>query len=94
MKTYPAAAQCPLQTEPSDHHQRRTSCRYSREGAKLLKRERGDQLDALLQRNDLKLPVIYDEYNDTEIQLSKEELQLIQRIRQGRFPHVEVRQPG
>eukprot|EP00891_Asterochloris_glomerata_P004761 jgi/Astpho2/4761/fgenesh1_pm.00067_%23_71_t len=63
---------------------------YSREGARLLKRERRDQLDALLQRNDLKLPVIYDEYNDTEIQLSKEELQLIQRIRQGRFPHVEV----
>jgi hypothetical protein len=34
---------------------------------------------------------IYDEYNDEQITLSKEEIELIKRIRQGRFPHVEVR---
>lgn len=33
---------------------------------------------------------MYDEYNDEEIVLSREELRMIQRIREGRFPHVEV----
>ncbi len=33
---------------------------------------------------------IYDEYNDEEVTLTKEEMQMIQRIRAGQFPHVEV----
>ncbi len=33
---------------------------------------------------------VYDEYNDEEVTLTKEEMQMIQRIRAGRFPHVEV----
>ena len=66
---------------------------YDREGAKILRRQGQDRLDALLARNDAggrALRTIYDEYNDEEIVLSREEIQLIQRIRQGRFPHVEV----
>lgn len=34
---------------------------------------------------------MYDEYNDEEVTLTKEEMQMIQRIRAGQFPHVEVR---
>lgn len=33
---------------------------------------------------------IYDEYNDEEITLSKEELRMIMAIRKGQFPSVEV----
>jgi hypothetical protein len=67
--------------------------RYDKEGQKLIRKGRKrDKLDALLARNDSAKDwrTIYDEYNDEEITLSKEELQLIQRIRQGRFPDVEV----
>ena len=65
---------------------------YDREGQKLSKKEHKDRLDALLARNDggEAFRTVYDDYNDEEIVLSKEEMRLIQRIRQGRFPHVEV----
>jgi hypothetical protein len=36
------------------------------------------------------LRTIYDEYNDEEVTLSKEELRMIMNIRKGHFPHVEV----
>ena len=65
---------------------------YDLAGAKLLRKARKDKIDELLDRNDnIKAwRTIYDEYNDEEITLSKEEIELIQRIRQGQFPHVEV----
>lgn len=66
---------------------------YDIEGSKIGKAQRGDKLDALLARNDVSgkaLRTIYDEYNDEEIVLSKEELKMIMRIRKGQFPHVEV----
>ena len=34
---------------------------------------------------------IYDPYNDEEITLSKDELTMVMRIRNGQFPHVSVR---
>ena len=65
---------------------------YDRVGDKLIRKGKKDKLDALLDRNDnIKAwRTIYDEYNDEEITLSKEEVELIQRIRKGQFPHVEV----
>jgi hypothetical protein len=63
------------------------------QGGKIGKTKRGDKLDALLARNDVSgrgLRTIYDEYNDEEVVLSKEELKMILRIRKGQFPHVEV----
>ena len=36
------------------------------------------------------LRTIYDEYNDEEITLTKEELRMIMAIRKGQFPSVEV----
>ena len=65
---------------------------YDRDAKKLIRRERKDKLDTLLAQTDTKQAsrTIYDEYNDEEIVLSKDELRLIQRIRQGQFPDVEV----
>ncbi|DBA78870.1 hypothetical protein WJX77_008759 [Trebouxia sp. C0004] len=65
---------------------------YDRDAKKLIKRDRKDKLDTLLAQTDTKqgLRTIYDEYNDEEIVLSKDELRLIQRIRQGQFPDVEI----
>lgn len=68
---------------------------YDREGQKLIRKaKQSDRLDALIQRNDddSAWRTLYDEYNDEQLTLSKEELQMIQRIREGQFPHVEVRQ--
>lgn len=65
------------------------------QGSRIDKVKRGDKLDALLARNDVSgkaLRTIYDEYNDEEIVLSKEELKMIMRIRKGQFPHVQVGQ--
>ncbi len=65
---------------------------YDRDAKKIARKARQDRLDALLARNDSgkAFRTIYDEYNDEDIVLSKEELQMVQRIREGRFPHVEV----
>lgn len=65
---------------------------YDHDAKKLIRRERKDKLDTLLAQTDTKQAsrTIYDEYNDEEIVLSKDELRLIQRIRQGQFPDVEV----
>lgn len=62
---------------------------YNREGSRLAKRDKS-QLENSVKDKD-KWRTIYDEYNDEQITLSKEEIELIKRIRQGRFPHVEVR---
>ena len=53
--------------------------RYDLSGAKLVRRARKDKLEQLLDRNDSKkaLRTIYDEYNDEEITLSKEELRMV-----------------
>ena len=65
---------------------------YDREGRKVSKGPRRDKLDALLARNDggSAWRTVYDEYNGEEITLSREEMRMIQRIREGKFPHVEV----
>ena len=65
---------------------------YDKEGGKIIKSKKKDQLDKLLDRNDSKkaLRTIYDEYNDEEITLSKDELAMIMRIRKGQFPSLQV----
>lgn len=65
---------------------------YDRAGQQITKQKRRDRLEALLARNDSSRDwrTIYDEYNDEEIELSKQELQMLRRIREGQFPHVEV----
>ena len=65
---------------------------YDLDGEKLIKKKRKDRLDMLLERMDRDglIRSIYDEYNDEEVEISKEELRMIMRIRAGKFPHVEV----
>jgi hypothetical protein len=33
---------------------------------------------------------VYDDYNDEEVELTKEEVDMIRRLRQGKIPHAEV----
>jgi ribosome biogenesis protein ERB1 len=65
---------------------------YDVEGTSLKKKGRRDALEKLLARSDSakEYRTIYDEYNDEEIVLSREEMRMIQRIRAGKFAHVEV----
>lgn len=65
---------------------------YDLDANKIMTKKKDDRLEALLARNDSgkALRTIYDEYNDEEIVLSRQELELVQRIREGKFPHVEV----
>ena len=83
----PAVGDIPLQWYKDEDH-----IGYTREGEKIAKSKRRDRLEALLARNDSSKDwrTIYDEYNDEDITLSKEELQMLRRIREGQFPHIEV----
>ncbi|GMH44701.1 hypothetical protein BSKO_12653 [Bryopsis sp. KO-2023] len=65
---------------------------YDLTGKKLGKQDRKDRLDLLLERmdNDGMVRTIYDEYNDEEVELTREELKMLMRIRKGKFPHVDV----
>jgi ribosome biogenesis protein ERB1 len=65
---------------------------YDPKGTKLIKKERKDKLDQLLDKNDSALGwrTVYDAYNDEEVVLSKEEMKMIQNIRSGRFSHLDV----
>ncbi|XP_024518747.1 ribosome biogenesis protein BOP1 homolog isoform X1 [Selaginella moellendorffii] len=65
---------------------------YDRAGRKLKKQARKDQLDSFLDRSDdpKDWHKVYDEYNDEYVELTKEEMGMISRIRQGKLPHAEV----
>jgi len=65
---------------------------YDRDGRKVIRGPRRDRMDRLLAQADggAGWRTVYDEYNGQEIVLSKDEFRMIQRIREGRFPHVEV----
>lgn len=70
------------------------NARIQQEGGCILVAGALRRLEQLLARADspgTALRTIYDAYNDEEVVLSKEEIRLIQRIRAGRFPHVEAR---
>ncbi|PRW59011.1 ribosome biogenesis BOP1-like protein [Chlorella sorokiniana] len=78
---------------PLEWYQDEEHIGYDVEGHKLEKRGRRDRLERHISKQDSlakEMRTVYDEYNDEEIELSKEEMRMIQRIRQGQFPHVEV----
>ena len=64
---------------------------YDQAGEQILKSRRKDKLDALLEKTDdpTAYRKVYDQYNDEEITLTKEEMRMIQNIRTGRFAHAE-----
>ena len=65
---------------------------YDQAGQRIEKSKRKDKLDMLIERNDdpNAWRKVYDQYNDEEIVLSKEEMRMIQNIRAGRFAHADT----
>jgi len=65
---------------------------YDQAGQRIEKSKRKDKLDTLIERNDDPdaWRKVYDQYNDEEIVLSKEEMRMIQNIRAGRFAHADT----
>ena len=86
MSCTPAVGDVPLQWYKDELH-----VGYDRDGRKVIKGPRRDRMDRLLAQADggVGWRTVYDEYNGEEIVLSKEEFRMIQRVREGRFPHVE-----
>ncbi|XWS30016.1 hypothetical protein CRYUN_Cryun24cG0081900 [Craigia yunnanensis] len=64
---------------------------YDIAGKKITKQERQDKLDSFLASADdsKNWRKIYDEYNDEEVELTKEETKLIRRLLKGKAPHAE-----
>ncbi|GLT85794.1 hypothetical protein SLE2022_039710 [Rubroshorea leprosula] len=64
---------------------------YDIVGKKITKKERQDKLDSFLANVDdsKNWRKIYDEYNDEEIELTKEETRLISRMLKGKAPHAD-----
>ncbi|RQO87548.1 hypothetical protein POPTR_003G009600v4 [Populus trichocarpa] len=62
---------------------------YDIAGKKLKKKEKQDKLDSFLANVDdsKNWRKIYDEYNDEEVELTKEETKLIRRVLKGKAPH-------
>ncbi|KAJ6932026.1 hypothetical protein NC651_007656 [Populus alba x Populus x berolinensis] len=62
---------------------------YDIAGKKLKKKEKQDKLDSFLANVDdsKNWRKIYDEYNDEEVELTKEEIKLIRRVLKGKAPH-------
>ncbi|KHG08140.1 Ribosome biogenesis BOP1 [Gossypium arboreum] len=64
---------------------------YDIAGRKITKKERRDKLDSFLASADdsKNWRKIYDEYNDEEVELTKEEIKHIRRLLKGKAPHAE-----
>ncbi|XVF61742.1 hypothetical protein PTKIN_Ptkin08bG0155000 [Pterospermum kingtungense] len=64
---------------------------YDIAGKKITKKERQDKLDSFLASADdsKNWHRIHDEYNDEEVELTKEETKLIRRLLKGKAPHAE-----
>ncbi|KAK9678863.1 hypothetical protein RND81_11G237700 [Saponaria officinalis] len=65
---------------------------YNLSGKKLKKKERKDKLDKFLDTADDKKAwrKIMDDYNDELVDISKDEIQLLNRILQGKTPHADM----
>ncbi|KAL6073145.1 Ribosome biogenesis protein 1 [Balamuthia mandrillaris] len=61
---------------------------YDQEGRKIMKSQGKDALDRFLDRSDDPnyWRTVYDEYNDKEVVLSKKDLLMIRRMKEGKFP--------
>ncbi|XP_010260498.1 PREDICTED: ribosome biogenesis protein BOP1 homolog isoform X2 [Nelumbo nucifera] len=65
---------------------------YDITGKKIKKQARKDKLDSFLAGADdsKNWRKVYDEYNDEEVELTKEETRLIRRLLKGKTPHAEI----
>ncbi|XP_021904351.1 ribosome biogenesis protein BOP1 homolog [Carica papaya] len=64
---------------------------YDISGKKITKKEKQDKLDSFLASvdNSKNWRKIYDEYNDEEVELTKEETRIIRRLVKGKAPHAD-----
>ncbi|XP_031131507.1 ribosome biogenesis protein BOP1 homolog [Ipomoea triloba] len=64
---------------------------YDLAGKKIKKKEKQDKLDSFLASadNSKNWRKIYDEYNDEEVELTKEEIKTIRRMLKGKAPHAD-----
>ncbi|KAL2473800.1 Transducin/WD40 repeat-like superfamily protein [Forsythia ovata] len=64
---------------------------YNLAGRKIKKKERQNKLDSFLASADdsKSWRKIYDEYNDEEVELTKEDTKLIRRLLEGKAPHAD-----
>ncbi|XP_059660439.1 ribosome biogenesis protein BOP1 homolog isoform X2 [Cornus florida] len=64
---------------------------YDITGKKIKKKERQDKLDSFLASTDdsKNWRKIYDEYNDEEVELTKDEIKIIRRLQKGKAPHAD-----
>jgi ribosome biogenesis protein ERB1 len=64
---------------------------YDLTGKKITKKEKQDKLDSFLATIDDSKTwrKIYDEYNDEDVELTKEESKIVQRILKGEAPHAD-----
>ncbi|GMH30041.1 hypothetical protein Nepgr_031884 [Nepenthes gracilis] len=65
---------------------------YDITGKKIKKKEKQDKLSKFLDSTDYSKSwrKIYDEYNDEEVELTKQEAKLIRRLLKGKTPHAEL----
>ncbi|CAO2201673.1 unnamed protein product [Urochloa humidicola] len=65
---------------------------YDIDGRKIKKRDREGRIEAYLKNADdaKNWRKIYDDYNDEEVQITKEEAKIISRILKGKTPHANV----
>lgn len=65
---------------------------YDIKGKKIKKQPKKDQLDSFLASTDDSSDwrKVYDEYNDEEVELTKDEIKFISRLRKGTIPHADV----
>ncbi|KAJ1282782.1 hypothetical protein BS78_03G078500 [Paspalum vaginatum] len=65
---------------------------YGIDGRKIKKRDREGRIEAYLRNADdaKNWRKIYDEYNDEEVQITKEEAKIISRLLKGKTPHANV----
>ncbi|KAB1200760.1 hypothetical protein CJ030_MR0G006460 [Morella rubra] len=76
---------------PLEWYKDETHIGYDLAGKKIKKKERQDKLDSFLasaddSKNWLK---VYDEYNDEEVEVTRQELKLVRRLLKGKAPHAD-----
>ncbi|EFH62119.1 predicted protein [Arabidopsis lyrata subsp. lyrata] len=76
---------------PLEWYKDETHIGYDIFGKKITKKETGDIINSFLATRDYSKNwcKIYDEYNDEEVELTKEDIKLMRRILKGKAPHAD-----
>ncbi|KAF5744001.1 hypothetical protein HS088_TW08G00589 [Tripterygium wilfordii] len=76
---------------PLEFYQDEKHIGYDISGKKITKKERENKLDSLLASVDdsKNWRKIYDDYNDEEVEMTKEEMKIVRRLLEGKAPHAD-----